>query len=605
MLKLNTILFSIALMLGTISSTCWSTPEQEAAIAKILMESKEIKASDDKLNQLYRYLTAMLSPSEAEALKTDQQAWLVKRNELLVQPEGELADALADFYQDRNKQLAEQAWTHAQKTFDLFINGKPTLDFKDPTLHQALEACPFNACKAYKALIDYENSGRTAQEPLQTLLAIYETFPKNFNCNIGDLGATLKEDPLKGFLSILSYRELFRDAPAPPTPAKKWEDHPHATPVWLVLKYPEAYFAAIEDITPSIIPVRADFSISKLPAFQELNALAKEMETDPYYQTSYSYGPGTIVRLRAAFRQVALDKLSFAPLLNPPGPEASAQQILCTQKAWSLQGLWNRTMYTKFITAFDQATVAAKDYYETHDQHAAVPHAAYHLARFCELHDKRGEASKAFQAIHGAGGDFTKLQELTQGFEPKDWDELLHMAILAELPLTTLQWIITSGAHVNAPYGGETCLMNAANKPEVLKFLLDQGADIHAKNGFGKTALFYAVQFGDTACVSALLERGAHVNDPLDSLEVLSQKFENPGPSDPKAPSLLPEMVADFTPLVYALRYAPQETIDHLKAKGATLGTAPPERIKGWVLQGTTFDQATLAKRLENTVATL
>ena len=128
----------------------------------------------------------------------------------------------------------------------------------------------------------------------------------------------------------------------------------------------------------------------------------------------------------------------------------------------------------------------------------------------------------------------------------------------------------------------------------------------HAQGAFMETSDLIATHHpaGDlhqgATCVSALRERGAQVNEPLDSLEVIIQ---GPGSFDPEAPELLPEEAADFTPRVYALRYASQETIYILKANGATLGMAPPERIRGWVLQGTTFDRATLEKRLESIAA--
>jgi ankyrin repeat protein len=72
------------------------------------------------------------------------------------------------------------------------------------------------------------------------------------------------------------------------------------------------------------------------------------------------------------------------------------------------------------------------------------------------------------------------------------------------------------GAEVNAKdttYGG-TALIWAAQKGhmEVVKFLLERGADVHAKAVNGATALIIAAQNDRTGIVKLLLEKGADVN---------------------------------------------------------------------------------------------
>jgi ankyrin repeat protein len=47
---------------------------------------------------------------------------------------------------------------------------------------------------------------------------------------------------------------------------------------------------------------------------------------------------------------------------------------------------------------------------------------------------------------------------------------------------------------------------------EIVQLLLEKGADVNAKNKYGRTALIYATERGYTEIVQLLLEKGADVN---------------------------------------------------------------------------------------------
>ncbi len=64
------------------------------------------------------------------------------------------------------------------------------------------------------------------------------------------------------------------------------------------------------------------------------------------------------------------------------------------------------------------------------------------------------------------------------------------------------------------PLGGGTLLMTSAviNNIEIAKLLVENGADLEAKNNDGSTALMTAVFFCHPEIVTLLLENGAQVN---------------------------------------------------------------------------------------------
>ena len=82
-----------------------------------------------------------------------------------------------------------------------------------------------------------------------------------------------------------------------------------------------------------------------------------------------------------------------------------------------------------------------------------------------------------------------------------------------------IECLLRAGAAVNAVgFSGYTPLLNAcvsdlSQGEDVIKLLLDAGADIHAKSKFGLTCLMKAVGHSSPDIVQVLLQRGARVND--------------------------------------------------------------------------------------------
>jgi ankyrin repeat protein len=75
--------------------------------------------------------------------------------------------------------------------------------------------------------------------------------------------------------------------------------------------------------------------------------------------------------------------------------------------------------------------------------------------------------------------------------------------------------LLEKGADVNAKTDtGTTALFNAIlyRHTEVVRILLENGADVHVKTMYGSTTLDMAIWYGDIEIVSMLLENGADVN---------------------------------------------------------------------------------------------
>ena len=80
--------------------------------------------------------------------------------------------------------------------------------------------------------------------------------------------------------------------------------------------------------------------------------------------------------------------------------------------------------------------------------------------------------------------------------------------------LLRMRWLHFAGANVNAQGSTGAPLLVAAGEGnlDVVRYLLDEGAEVDARDSSGATALAEAAYYGHLAVVKELLLRGADIN---------------------------------------------------------------------------------------------
>jgi ankyrin repeat protein len=131
--------------------------------------------------------------------------------------------------------------------------------------------------------------------------------------------------------------------------------------------------------------------------------------------------------------------------------------------------------------------------------------------------------------------------------------------------------------NVNLHKNGTTPLHHASSigNTEVVKLLIEKGADINVKNNFGSTPLHYASNEGNTEVVKLLIDNGADINvkDRADTTPLHKASFKG----HTEVVNLLIENGADIhvkdnsgdTPLKVANEYGRTEVVHLLFEKGA------------------------------------
>lgn len=113
-------------------------------------------------------------------------------------------------------------------------------------------------------------------------------------------------------------------------------------------------------------------------------------------------------------------------------------------------------------------------------------------------------------------GDLQKIERLLEsGEDVNAVGKWRNSPLMVATNLETAKLLVERGADLHAANDdGNTAMMVAVwkFKWEVVKYLVDRGTDVNAVNKFGLTPLAYVTEYGELEMVKYLVDRGAHVN---------------------------------------------------------------------------------------------
>ncbi len=146
--------------------------------------------------------------------------------------------------------------------------------------------------------------------------------------------------------------------------------------------------------------------------------------------------------------------------------------------------------------------------------------------------DQGGATALMHAALYGEPGLLKLL--LDKGADPNARNKVGATALLWSVhDLRKVRLLVQKGANVNArSEGGKTPLLLAAyysRGADVVKFLLENGADLRAKDNRGAAVLLFAAEGGDPDTIRLLLDKGVDVNAGTTG-EFLETRFGNLGP---------------------------------------------------------------------------
>ncbi len=530
-------IYPILFLLGIQSLEAYSEKELQS----ILINNKNIKKLDSELNILYNILKDFSTPEEQSTLLLDQKKWLKERSKIIDQT------TLEGFYAARLQTLKNKIKKKEEPILSQINKGEPAIDIENAK--KVLKDCPTLTCQGYLIYFNSLNITDPA-ERAQFLKQNVKTLLSKF----GDTSEALRQH---GSVEIASFNGFI-------LPSDRDEFPDLTVPLWLYVKEKEIQnYDTGTCFKPYSVNVLASDSIKNLPSFEAFNSSVEALNVE------YWMGGGTSIQAFRCGQNRLLDHLSFAPNnLHDAESDIHSALVNPSLEKWAFKGPWNWKTFHTLKSDFEKLSQDLKTYYESFeylDRYA--PYTANFLNSYVTYqYDSPVEVASepAYKLFSKREVPLKDVQNETKSFTQADWNPALSYAILNNYEIDVLDWLIASGADVNSIVDDESQLIKAANRPEILKYLIKKGAGLEGKNNFGKTALFYAIQLDNLDSVKFLVDSGADVNSVLikgDDLKV----------------------VVGFKPLAYSMRYGSESLTNYLVKKGANISEISLDKLEKWV----------------------
>lgn len=528
----------------------------EKEIQSIISKNESLKQDDADLNIVYSILKDFSSHEEKQTLLRDQQEWLRTRNQTTTEK------ALQSSYHDRIALLKTRIKKKEDPIMSQILVGEPKIDFAKA--EELVKACPTMACQGYaiyfqaQKISNPDEKKKFMEEKFLNLLAKFDPSFKNKSNEEALLRDVVVE--------IANCKDCI-------LPKERQEIPMVTVPLWLYLKEEEIQkYDTGTCYNPYGVDVISTDNIENIPDYDAFAALLKDLSVH-HWQLS-----GTIRQTIGSYHCRLRDYLSYTPKhLSLPDPENPATDYSLNSPSlekWAFLGPWNFKKYNDFKKSFEKMAEGLKGYYEAYDHlDKYALYATDYLNEYVsEIYgqDIQLASNQAFEVFKKPGRPLPEIKGAVQDFSERDLNAALSYAILNNYGTDVLDLLIGLGANVNGKVDDETPLMKASNRPDILKHLLSKGAKIDETTGFGKTALFYAIQFNNLESVKVLVEKGAKLN-----VNLIRERDKGDGFD-------LNETLG-FKPLAYSMRYGSVELTNYLVKKGATLKDVPLKTVEAWV----------------------
>ncbi len=575
------ILGILGIFFGGFVSNGFSQNALETKLMEKFSQDRSLVTLDENLNEIYMLLRSMLSEKEKRKLLKAQRVWLKERDTKVLSSN----ISLTSFYERRLNDLKTYFLETYKKTLGQVVSAGQSCN-PDKSL-KALKNCELPLCMAYKAYFMFETDPQKAQNIINELK------------KRKDLPSSAYGDPIRNpidgkletkdqFALIIAFLSACSGC-NPPQKCLPCIKETGSIPFWLVSAHPDLLEKLFNHYTNSsrwyvkIINPLTSWDFTHL---ETLNRFISKISEGRWTIPSYNFPVGgTIYKDVGCHEALRYYELLYTPNIFKTKP---LNESLLPLQSWGYLGIWNYKNYEKFLILFKNASEEMKTFYkkipELEIYEAKAPELLAWYVKYLLPKLSFNAETKPFQILVPQNLTQETIISLTSDFSKEELTEALNIAILKHAPINVVDYLLKKGADPNHLVYYESALMKAVDQVDVLKLLLQKGAKVNVENPFGKTALFYAIQFGSLESIKALVEAGANVNHPLKSLKILKEINDEILPPMPyicEQYSL--EHVAQFTPLVYALRYKQSGVIEYLKSKGAHQGKASKEEIQRWV----------------------
>ncbi|ADT66166.1 ankyrin repeat protein [Campylobacter jejuni subsp. jejuni HN-CJD07035] len=218
--------------------------------------------------------------------------------------------------------------------------------------------------------------------------------------------------------------------------------------------------------------------------------------------------------------KIAIDPITYQKTLDTPENLEKKYDILKSYfRYWAYQSIGNFRLYKAFWQEYNNAIEPLEKYFESNfnfDKGSNIYYTSNALNEF--LNWAVGETkiykdiSPLAKIMSNKNYSISYIQDFIFSNNPSQ-DDLtiaLQAALLNQREKEILELLIRFGARIDEGY--ESAIFYALENYENTNFLIQNGANVNQANAFGKTPLFYAIEFNRLDIIKLLLDNGANVN---------------------------------------------------------------------------------------------
>lgn len=218
--------------------------------------------------------------------------------------------------------------------------------------------------------------------------------------------------------------------------------------------------------------------------------------------------------------KIAINPITYQKTLDTPKNLEKKYDILKSYfRYWAYQSIGNFRLYKAFWQEYNNAIEPLEKYFESNfnfDKGSNIYYTSNALNEF--LNWAVGETkiykdiSPLAKIMSNKNYSVSYIQDFIFSNNPSQ-DDLtiaLQAALLNQREKEILELLIRFGARIDEGY--ESAIFYALENYENTNFLIQNGANVNQANAFGKTPLFYAIEFNRLDIIKLLLDNGANVN---------------------------------------------------------------------------------------------
>lgn len=252
---------------------------------------------------------------------------------------------------------------------------------------------------------------------------------------------------------------------------------------------------------------------------KDLYKISNEIRGSNSSCSGISYLP-KLTEFNLLLLKISIDPLTYQKELErKTNLEKKYQELNTYFKYWAYQSIGNFRLYQSFWQKYNNALEPLENYYQK----------TFNLDKTTSFFLAKQALNEFLNWAVGETKIIKDILPISKTLENKNCNEsclkqfiytnnpsrteltiALRSALLNQRNTTIIQTLLDFGANLDEGY--ESAIFYALENYQNTKFLIERGANVNQSNAFGKTPLFYAIEFQEKDIIELLLNNKADVN---------------------------------------------------------------------------------------------